>query len=189
MLFRSSLLSLCRSTYQMLLNFSDVKFWSLRTVSKLKKKKEIKESSSCGHVLTQREISQSHVVVSRGATVKNVQKRVMYVQSCCFGNLGQNCTDLPFVFTGPAESCKQRLNLLHFWRPRCCRRRLCLNSLCPIPDCCLQFFSPAEFFAFVLQLYRQAKNMKLMKVLLMLLKRVGLSKRVLMTTQDERGKS
>ena len=31
--------------------------------------------------------------------------------------------------------------------------------------------------------------MKLMKVLLMLLKRVGLSKKVLMTTPDERGKS
>ena len=189
MLFRSSLLSLCRSTYQMLLNFSDVKFWSLRTVSKFKKKKEIKEPSSCAHVLTQREISQSHVVVSRGATVKNVQKRVMYVQSCCFGNLGQNCTDLPFVFTGPAESCKfflsanspricdrvcmvrcklfaqvkkfvrskicpqpckRHLNLLHFWRPRCrLRRRLCLNSLCRMTDCCLQFFSPAEFFVFV----------------------------------------
>ena len=152
----------------------------------------------------------------------------MYVQSCCFANLGQTCRIYLSFSRDPRnrasflsanspricdrvcmvrcklfaqvkkfvcskicpQPCKRRLNLLHFWRPRCRRRRrLCLNSLCRMTDCCLQIFSPAEFFAFVLQLYRQAKNMKLMKVLLMLLKRVGLSKRVLMTTPDERGKS
>ena len=96
-----------------------VEFLKLKDCIKFFKKREIKEPSSCAHVLTKREIRQFHVVVSRGATVKNVQKRVMYVQSCCFGNLGQNCTDLPFVFTGPAESCKFFLSANS---PRICDR-------------------------------------------------------------------
>ena len=47
-----------------------------------------------------------HVVVVQ-RRLRNVQKRVMHVQSCCFAIL----------------------NLLLFCRSRCCRRRRCLSSL------------------------------------------------------------
>ena len=56
---------------------------------------------------TKRKISHFHVVVVYRQQ-RNVQKRVMHVQSCCFANL----------------------NLLLFCRSHCCRHR-CLSSLIP----------------------------------------------------------
>ena len=55
---------------------------------------------------TKREIRHFHVVVVQRRQ-RNVQKRVMNVQRCCFGNL----------------------NLLFFCRSPCRRRRRCLRSL------------------------------------------------------------
>ena len=56
---------------------------------------------------TKREITHFHVVIVQ-RRLRNVQKCVMHVQSCCFANI----------------------NLLVFCRSRCRRRRLCLSSLC-----------------------------------------------------------
>ena len=55
---------------------------------------------------TKREIRHFHVVVVQ-RRLRNVQKSVMHVQSCCFANL----------------------NLFLFCRFRCRRRRRCVNSL------------------------------------------------------------
>ena len=58
---------------------------------------------------TKREITHFHVLIVQ-RRLRNVQKCVMHVQSCCFANI----------------------NLLLFCRSRCRRRRLCLSSLwCP----------------------------------------------------------
>ena len=58
-----------------------------------------------------REIGKVHVVVVKWRQ-RNVQKRVIHVQSCCFANL----------------------SLLLFRRPRWCRRRRCLRSLVTLHD-------------------------------------------------------
>ena len=71
-----------RSIRQMLVNFSGVQF--LRTVSKFRKRK--RKSLSCVHFTIKSEIRQFHVVVVQQRQ-RNVQKRVMRVQSCCFANL------------------------------------------------------------------------------------------------------
>ena len=55
---------------------------------------------------TKREFRQFHVEVAQRRQ-RNVQRRVIHVQSCCFANL----------------------NLLLFWRSRCRHRRRCLSSL------------------------------------------------------------
>ena len=83
-------------------NFLGVELW--RTVSKFRKEKE-----SCYLVIlssTKREIKHFHAVVVQWR-LKNVQKSVMHVQSCCFVNL----------------------NLLLCCRSRCLRRRCCLTFL------------------------------------------------------------
>ena len=69
------------------------------------------EKESCCLVFlssTKREIRHYHVVVVQ-RRLKNEQKSVMHVQSCCFANL----------------------NLLLFFRSRCRLRRRCLSTLIP----------------------------------------------------------
>ena len=61
---------------------------------------------------TEREIRHFHVVVVQ-RRLRNVQKSVMHVQSCCFANI----------------------NLLLFCRSPCRRRRRCLSS--PIAERCV----------------------------------------------------
>ena len=71
-----------------------------------------KEKESCCLVFpssTKREIRHFHVVVVQ-RRLRNVQKSVMHVQSCCFANL----------------------NLLLFCCSRCRRRRRCLSYLLPV---------------------------------------------------------
>ena len=69
------------------------------------------EKESCCLVFpssTKREIRHYHVVVVQ-RRLKNVQKSVMHVQSCCFADLNQ----------------------LLFFRSRCLLRRRCLSTLIP----------------------------------------------------------
>ena len=65
---------------------------------------------------TKREIRHFHVVVVQ-RRLRNVQKSVMHVQSCCFANI----------------------NLLRYCRSHCRRRRRCLSSL-PVRKC-VQFYN------------------------------------------------
>ena len=70
------------SICKILVDFSGVQFQ--RTVSKFRKRK--RKSLSCVHFAIKSEIRQFHVVVVQQRQ-RNVQKRVMRVQSCCFANL------------------------------------------------------------------------------------------------------
>ena len=80
--------------------------WILKDCIKVQEKKK-KVVVLCSHASTKREIRHFHVVIVQ-RRLRNVQKCVMHVQSCCFANI----------------------NLLVFCRSRCrrCRRR-CLSSL------------------------------------------------------------
>ena len=96
----------CRSIRQMLSNFLGVELYGLYQSSGKEK-----ESYSVFPFSTKRDIRHFHVVralVQR--RLRNVQKSVMHVQSCCFANL----------------------NLLLFCCCRCRRRRRCLNFLITI---------------------------------------------------------
>ena len=84
-----------RPIRQMLANFSGIKDCT-----------QVREKGKDNRCLvfmspTKREIRHFHVVVVQ-RRLRNVQKSVMHVQSCCFANL----------------------NLLLFWRSRCLRRSL-----------------------------------------------------------------
>ena len=82
-------------------------FWSWILKDSIKVQ-EMKKKSYClvYSFSTKREIMQFHVVVVQ-RRLRNVQKSVMHVQSCCFAYL----------------------NLFFFCRSRCRRRRRCLSSI------------------------------------------------------------
>ena len=88
----------------MLAKFSGVE--SERTVFKFRKRKRKFCVMFTYSIKQACEIRKFHVLVEQ-RPLRNVQKSVMHVQSCCFANL----------------------NLLLFCRSRCRRRRRCLSSL------------------------------------------------------------
>ena len=69
---------------QMLANFFGVEF--LRTLSKFKKRKRKLLSNDCSRPRQNAKIRHFHIVVMQ-QRLKNVQKRVMCVQNCCFANI------------------------------------------------------------------------------------------------------
>ena len=96
------------------ISFNSDKCWpvSLELNSKALYQSSRKKKESCCFVFpssTKREIRHFHVVVVQRRQ-RNVQKSVMYVQSCYFANLNL------LVYSGRS-------------RCRCRRRRLCLSSL------------------------------------------------------------
>ena len=56
------------------------------------------------------------------------------------------------------QPCKRRLNLLHFWRPRCRHRRLCLNSLCRRPTVVCSFSITCWIFCVCLTAIQTSKE-------------------------------
>ena len=101
-----------------------------------------KEKQSCCLVFpfsTKREIRHVHLEVVQGRP-RNVQKSVMHVQSCCFANI----------------------NLLHFCRSRCRRRRRCLSSLMAKPGTWDQDgWILANFFSAFLWIEKRSCSIKL----------------------------
>ena len=103
-----------RTSSNFYLTYSDsfiVKCWQIFLELNFKRlyQSSGKEREGCCLVftcLTQRETGHFHVVVVQRRQ-RNLQKRVMHVQSCCFANL----------------------NLLLFCRSHCLRRRRCVSSL------------------------------------------------------------
>ena len=101
-----------------------------------------KEKESCCLVFpfsTKREIRHVHLEVVQRRP-RNVQKSVMHVQSCCFANI----------------------NLLHFCRSRCRRRRRCLSSLMAKPGTWDQDgWILANFFSAFLWIEKRSSSIKL----------------------------